>query len=184
MIGIIYYLAANSIRPLQNPPCGKLAQLVGQSGMSGVISGLLTRWVTAQEKALASRQASTAMELWVGGPANTRDHRPEQYWVTFTGRLVGDSEGYSVTQIPRVMVYQTENGRLIVYKTWRETQNPEHGATYEVFSDHEAFSRDPQALDTMWVTGNADEDTHADFTTALQRDIAQALATDLVVRID
>ena len=160
----------------------RAAKFVGQNGMSGVISGLLARWVTAQERALTRHQAE--IELWVGGSADSRDHRPDAYRVAFTGRLVGDSEGYSVAQFPRILVYQTENGKLIVYRTWRETQNPEHGATYEVFSDHEAFNRDPQALDTMWVTGNADEDTQADFTTELQRDVAQALATDLVVRID
>ncbi|MEO2194814.1 MAG: hypothetical protein ABGY72_01825 [bacterium] len=162
----------------------RAATLVGQGGMSGVIADLLARWVTAQEKAQTRRQEATETVLWVGGPANDREHSPAEYRVAFLGRLVGDSEGHSVTQIPRVHVYQIESGRLVVYRTWLETQDPDRGATYEVFPDFESLCRNPQALDTRWVTGDPNDDTDADFTRALQREIADTLATDLTVRLD
>lgn len=95
--------------------------------------------------------------------------------VSFPGREVGDSACHSVGQIPRVQVFRTDRGGLIVYKSWQDTPTPQAGATREWFASFDHLDRSPLALDTMWIEGDAERDLNADHTPELKQQITEAL---------
>ena len=167
----------------------KAQKLAGEEGLSGVVHQLLTDWVRRKEAEMEVLRSSDQMhdvQLSVGGTAHeTRDEDGiGAHQIAFTGRLLADSEGFSVAQMPRVQVYQTKSRKLIVYRTWKGTPADESGATYDVYPDYDALSSDPFALQTMWIEGDPDEDAKADYTPELQRKIARALGEDVVIRIN
>ncbi len=160
-------------------------KLAADEGVSGVIHDLLADWVRRKEAEMETEQM-TGVELYVGGSSHEAEHEGDvAERIAFTGRLVADSSGWSVGQLPRLQVYQNDRGKLIVYRTFEDTPSfEESGATYRLYRDYEALTADPVALDTMWIEGTPELDEDADHTTELQREIVKGLRKRVVVRVD
>ena len=82
------------------------------------------------------------VELWVGGDEHEQEHAGEPHHVGFIGRLIADSQGLSIVQMPRIRIYETRNRTLVVYRHWRE------GANYRRYPDVAAL----QKIRTFWET--------------------------------
>src|SRR5436190_1807317 len=57
------------------------------------------------------------VELWVGGDEHEQEHAGEPHHVGFIGRLIADSQGLSVVQMPRIRVYETRSRTLVAYRS-------------------------------------------------------------------
>lgn len=162
----------------------KARQLADNGGLSNVIHKLLVGWVRQREAEMQSEHLAE-IELWVGGEAHEKEQEvAESQRLAFTGRLLADSEGFSVAQLPHLRVFRTKTGKLIVYRSWKGTPSENLGATYRVYQDYEALTADPLALDTMWIEGDEELDRNADHTPELRRELATALGREVVVRVD
>lgn len=159
-------------------------KLAGDDRLSGVVHELLADWVRNKEAEMAGHM--TRVELKVGGSEHQREHEGDvAKRIAFTGRLVADSIGLSVEQLPRLQVFQNDRGKLIVYRTFKRTPFfEESGATYNVYRDFEELTADPRALDTMWIEGSPELDEDADHTPELQQQIVKGLGKPVVVRVD
>ena len=152
-------------------------------------AGYKSESVDTKNRKLIFRQqieATREIELWVGGKRFHDDH--EDYdgplHVAFSGRLLAESEGFSLDAIPEIRVYQTRTGKLVVYRDWRGKLD-EEGATYLTFPDLKALVASPRALDTYWVDGSDGQDgDRPDLSQQLLRQVAEALGEPLVIRID
>ena len=188
------------------------SHLAGHQGLSGVIMRLIANWVADKKKheAMKSGKEFAEIELWVGG--NTAlsadlpdDQIKEDHKIVFTGRLLGSSPRYEDTLVPDLKVYEMKSGRLVVYKAYRDDSiaaDQEDQATYKVFSNFEelqqssVFSEYEKTLDQDWqflgkelsALAEEDEKKFAEKIAAInlqfQRDIANALGAELVIRID
>lgn len=159
--------------------------LAGEDGLSGAISHLLSEWVEKQEAARRQNMGELSeVELWVGGKGHEDEHAREySHHVAFAGRQIAESDGLTVEQSPRIRVYQTKTGKLIVYRDWRDTAK-ELGATYRRYPDVAALKRDPMALRTQWSDDTKDFDERTDLEDRLLRQLADALGEKFVIRID
>ena len=134
----------------------------------------------------------TEVELGVGGQAHAAEHDDDVDRIAFTGRLVADSNDLSIAHSPRVCVYQTHTGKLIVYRSWKGTPAGEaRGATYRDYADYDALTRQPSALGTEslpslgeWMEGTKDENDDARLTKGLRAMLMKALGKPVVVRLD
>jgi len=175
-------------------------RLAGHQGLSGVIMQLIAKWVADKKKheAMSSVKEFAEIELWVGGHPAFEDHK-----IVFTGRLLGRSPRYEDSVVPDVQVYEMKRGRLVVYEAYHELgTDQEYQATYKVFSNIEelqhssVFSDYEKTLDQNWqglgeelrALAGEDEERFAEKIAAInlqfQRDIADALGAELVIRID
>jgi hypothetical protein len=178
------YVANRTIYIRNEDLWSKARDLAGAEGLSNVIQELLARWVRAREAEVAT-ESMTEVDLAVGGEAYEDEHGvTDDQRLAFAGRLVADSNGLSVAQIPRVRVYHTKGGKLIVYRSWKGTPAEHLGATYRVYPNYESLGADRGALDTMWIEGDPERDRKADHTSELRRQVTEALGRDIVVRID
>lgn len=158
--------------------------LAGEQGLSGLIAKLLRDWVQKEE---ARESGADELELWVGGDMYQADHDdPGPLHIAFTGRLIADSEGLARDAIPAIRIYQTRTGKLVAYRDWRGKPGVEGmGATYLTFPDLQALAASPHAVDTYWVTGDAQLDgDRPDLRRRLLRQAAEAMGEPLVIRID
>jgi hypothetical protein len=73
--------------------------------------------------------------------------------IQFEGQLLTDSSGFSLEQLPRIRVYRTVKGRLVVYRTWPSVFSVE--PRYSAYEDLRSLESDGLALATTWIT---DED--------------------------
>ncbi len=186
--------------------------LAGQQGLSEVVAQLLAKWVADKEKqeAMKSGKEFTEIELWVAGNEASSvdlpdDQMKEDHKIVFTGRLIASSPRYEDALVADVDVYQMKSGRLVIYKVYRDdpvAEDQEYQATYKVFSNFEdlrkssVFSDFEKMLDDNYeglgkeLTTLAAEDEEqfvekiAAISLQFQRDIANALGAELVVRID
>jgi hypothetical protein len=165
----------------------KAMSLVGKGGMSALVSDLLDSWIARKEREMTSLQKSVEMrdiELPVDDShSDETEEKIGPHKVVFTGRLLADSAGYSVAQAPRILVYQTQGGKILVYRTFQDSPNAEEGPTFRVYANYEELDRDGLALDTMWIEGDPIEDEGADYTEELQREVARALGQEIVIRV-
>ena len=153
----------------------KAKRLAGHQGFSGVIMQLLARWVADKEKqeAMKSGKKFTEIELWVGGDHHRSWHPKDpierNYKVAFTGRLLDSTEGQvsDITESgirtlrnrsinPLVEVYEMSDGKLAVYRDFREVLSTE-GATCLIYPHFKALCRDQAALETQWDITQEDE---------------------------
>lgn len=129
------------------------------------LSALVERALRAELSADTSEQRFSLQVRSEGQPDEVVQR------VEFFGRLLLDSESYSVGQLPRLRVYQTSKGRLVVYRTWPEGFRLE--PTFLVFEDLNALESDPGALATTWITESDPfgerEDLTPQFAKALRR---------------
>ena len=156
--------------------------LAGSEGLSGLIHDLLRTWVQKKEAEMESVRRSEQMreyDIVVVPPAHDLSAR-----VVFTGRLLGDSQGFSVGQLPRIQVFETKGRKLVVYRSWKGTSANDQGATYQVYRDYEELAKDRKALDTMWIEGDVNLDRDADHSDELQQQVANALGKELIIRLD
>lgn len=190
------------------------SRLAGHQGLSGVIMRLLAKWVADKKRheSMKSGKEFAEIELWVGGNTARSADLPddqiiEDHKIVFTGRLVGSSPRYKdpVVRVPDLEVFKMKSGRLIVYKVERDyslAADQECQATYKVFSNFEelqqssVFSDYEKMLDEKWqglgreLEALAEEDDGkfkekiAAINLQFQRDIANALGAELVIRID
>ena len=186
------------------------SHLAGHQGLSGVIMRLIAKWVAdkKQHEAMNSVKEFAEIELWVGGYTApsvrpTDDKIEEDHKIVFTGRFLGGSPRYEDSSVPNLSVYQMKSGRLVVYEAYHDYgTDQEYQATYKVFSNVEelqhssVFSDYEKTLDQNWeglgeelrALAAEDEKQFAEKIAAInlqfQRDIADALAAELVIRID
>jgi len=119
------------------------------------------------------------VELWVGGDEHEQEHAGEPHHVGFIGRLIADSQGLSIVQMPRIRIYETRNRTLVVYRHWRE------GANYRRYPDVTALQNDFTALKTLWLDdGGKDFTERPDLEEKLLRHVADSLREKFVLRID
>ena len=153
----------------------KAKRLAGHQGFSGVIMQLLARWVADKEKqeAMKSGKKFTEIELWVGGDHHRSWHPKDpierNYKVAFTGRLLDSTEG-EVSDItesgirtlrnrsinPLVEVYEMSDGKLAVYRDFREVLFTE-GATCLIYLDFKKLCQNQAALQTQWEITQKDD---------------------------
>jgi hypothetical protein len=155
--------------------------LAGGEGLSSVIADLLADWVRRRE-ALGNL---SEFELWVGGRGHEEQHgsaRP--LFVGFKGRYIADNFGSSFEQMPKIHVYQTTTGALVVYRDWRDTAGREWGATYLRFQDFQSLQRHPTALQTTSIDAKGDLQEDLDIESEVLQTVADALGQRFVVRID
>ena len=102
--------------------------------------------------------------------------------IEFEGQLVTDSAGFSVEQLPRIRVYRTVKGRLVVYRTWPSVfgMTP----TFSVYTDLRGLESDPQALTTCWITEDDPLGERADLTHGLRQALRKTIARRSAVSID
>jgi len=118
------------------------------------------------------------VELWVGGDEHEQEHAGEPHHVGFIGRLIADSQGLSVVQMPRIRVYETRSRTLVVYRHWRE------GANYRRYPDVAALQNDFTALKTLWLDDKGRDFTERpDLEERLLRGVTDALRERFVLRI-
>ena len=118
------------------------------------------------------------VELWVGGDEHEQEHAGEPHHVGFIGRLIADSQGLSIVQMPRIRVYETRSRTLVVYRHWRE------GANYRRYPDVAALQNDGTALKTLWLDDEGrDFIERPDLEEKLLRGVADALRERFVLRI-
>jgi hypothetical protein len=157
-------------------------KLAGDEGLSGVIHTMLRAWVKQKEaemQSLKRTEEMTEYAISVGPEAHEIPAR-----LVFTGRLLADSRGFSVGQLPRIQVFEMKDRRLVVYRSWHDTPAESQGATYKVFRDYEELARTVDALDTMWIDGNFQRDQQANHSPELKEQIAAALGKELIIRLD
>ena len=125
------------------------------------------------------------IELWVGGDMYQKDHDDVgPLHVAFTGRLIAESDGLALDALPKIRVYQTRTGKLVVYRDWRGSVVDDAGATYLEFPDLKALVASPSALGTLWIDGSGNADARPDLDRQLLRHTAAGLREKLVIRID
>jgi len=159
-------------------------ELAGDEGLSGIVSDLLRDWVQRKEtqRLAPGSEEMQEIRLWVGGTEHEDPQNLGSHYIALTGRLIADSEGYSLDQVPRVKVYETKARQLVVYRSWLDTVSAKsQGATYTVYRDYEDLERNRWALDTAWI--EFDKEEFGDHTLVLMRDIARALGRELVIRL-
>jgi hypothetical protein len=160
----------------------KAKRFAGDEGLSGVVHELLRTWIKRKEAEMDSFRRSGEMhehELFVGPQAHELEAR-----VVFTGRLLVDSVGFSVGQVPRVQVFETKARQLLVHRTWNDTSGSDQGATYQVYGGYEQLMRDRSALNTMWLDGDPERDRDADYSDQFEQQLASALGKEMIIRID
>ena len=162
-------------------------RLAGSVGISAVIADLVRQWVAdklKEEQAKPKETEMTETPLWVGGSV-ANDGDLGDHHVAFTGRMVADSADYSLAQIPRVRVFQTRAGKLLVHRDWTSTPINE-GAMYTIFDSFEALEQDALALQMDWVDASESGDDPGVRTAPPQfmRDLARSLGKPVIVRID
>lgn len=102
--------------------------------------------------------------------------------IEFQGQLITDSAGFSVEQLPRIRVYRTVNGRLVVYRTWPSVF--QLAPSYSVYSDLGGLESDSQSLATSWITEADPRGDQADLTPDLLRSLRKALARRSAIAVD
>lgn len=186
------------------------SRLAGHQGLSGVIMRLIAKWVADKKRheAMDSVKEFAEIELWVGGTTApsvrlTDNQIEEDHKIVFTGRLLGSSPRYEDSCVPDVQVYEMKSGRLVVYEAYHDYgTDQENQATYKVFANVEklqhssVFSDYEKTLNENWqglgkeLNALAAEDEKkfvekiAAINLQFQRDIADALGAELVIRID
>lgn len=186
------------------------SRLAGHQGLSGVIMRLIAKWVADKKRheAMNNVKVFAEIELWVGGYTTPSvrlidNQIEEDHKIVFTGRLLGSSPRYEDTSVPHVQVYEMKSGRLLVYEAFHDFgTDQEIQATYKVFSNVEelqhssVFSDYEKTLDQNWeglgeelrTVAAENEKRFADEIAAInlqfQRDVADALGAELVVRIE
>ena len=93
-----------------------------------------------------------------------------------------DSSGFSVEQLPRIRVYQTAGGRLVVYRTWPAVFGS--APMFTVYGDLASLESDPQALATTWITEQDPLGERSDLTADLLRSVKRAIVRKTSVSID
>jgi hypothetical protein len=149
----------------------------GSQGLSSLVEQAVRQHLDRQEPL-----TGTGVQTFVL-PVATDDESGEMgHSIEFQGQLVVDSEGFSLEQLPRVRVYRTVKGRLVVYRTW-----PPHfqfASSYSLYSDIEKLESDPLALSTMWITDEDMLGEHADLTPRLARALRKSLSREAIIVID
>jgi hypothetical protein len=102
--------------------------------------------------------------------------------IEFHGGLVTDSSGFSVEQLPRIRVYRTAAGRLVVYRTWPSVFGLP--PTFAVYGDFRSLESDPHALATTWITEQDPLGERSDLTPDLRHSLKRALARQTALSID
>ena len=116
----------------------------GPNGLSSLVERAIRQYLDHQEP-----PSGDALKKFVLPVTHAGGEDVEQS-IEFQGRLLIDSAGFSVEQLPRIRVYRTIAGRFVVYRTW-----PPHfdlASSYSICPDLEGLEADPQALDTIWIT--------------------------------
>lgn len=102
--------------------------------------------------------------------------------IEFHGRLIADSAGFSVEQLPRIRVYRTARGRLVVYRTWPSVFGLP--PTFTVYEDFRSLESDRHALATTWLTEHDPLGERSDLTDDVLRSLRKALARQTALSID
>jgi hypothetical protein len=149
----------------------------GRQGLSSMVERALRRYL--DEEAMEASAGGRRLVLPVGG--NERGDDMEQR-IEFEGELLADSRGLSVEQLPRLRVFRTARGRLVVYRTW-----PAHFAcapSHAVYPDFDALVRAGGALGTTWITADDPFGEESDLGPAFVGAIRDALRRRPAVRVD
>ena len=150
----------------------------GPHGLSSLVERAVRQYLDHQEPPSGDALKKFVLPVTHAGGENVEQN------IEFQGRLLIDSEGFSVEQLPRVRVYRTTAGRFVVYRTW-----PPHfdlASSYSIYPDLEGLEADPQALDTMWITEHdmRGEQEHPDLTSDILRELRKTVRRDTNVSID
>ena len=114
----------------------------GDQGLSSLVEQALRQHLGHLEA--SADEGSRKFKLPIGNEGNMVNS------IEFEGQLVADSSGFSLEQLPRIRIYRTVNGRLVVYRTWPQTFRVE--PSYSSYPDLEGLRKDPRVLATTWIT--------------------------------
>lgn len=148
----------------------------GNQGLSSLVERALRQHL---QEAESDRERRFTLPVGADDDAEAGElaHRIE-----FEGRQVADSSGFSVEQLPRIRVYRTANGRLVVYRTWPSVFGL--SPTFTVYGDLRSLESDPHALATTWITEDDPLGERFDLAPALLRSLKKALAHRTALSID
>ena len=116
----------------------------GSQGLSSFVERAIRQYLDRQEPMPNERAQKFVLSVKPEGDGEEMTEHIE-----FQGQLMVDSKGFSLEQIPRIRIYRTEKGRLVLYRSY---PFPGMSPLYTVYSDFESLARDKPALDTMWIT--------------------------------
>ena len=146
----------------------------GDQGLSSLVEQALRQHLGHLEA--SADEGSRKFKLPIGNEGNMVNS------IEFEGQLVADSSGFSLEQLPRIRIYRTVNGRLVVYRTWPQTFRVE--PSYSSYPDLEGLRKDPRALATTWITESDRYGDETNLTPQLLGELQTALARPSVIRID
>lgn len=152
-------------------------KLAGNQGLSSLVERALREYLDQQEPAPGAGNRTIVL------PVAAEDGDGEMaHSIEFGGRLLVDSQPLSLEQLPRIRVYRTLAGRLVVYRTWPPVFGFE--PTYSVYRDLEGLEADARALTAMWITEDDPRGEHTDLAPQFTKQLRKALGRRPVIFID
>jgi hypothetical protein len=152
-------------------------KLAGNQGLSSLVERSLREYLDRQEPAPGPGNRTIVLPLAAEEGDGEMAHSIE-----FEGRLLVDSEPLSLEQLPRIRVYRTVGGRLVVYRTWPPVLG--FAPTYSVYPDLEGLEADARALTAMWITDDDPRGEHTDLAPQFMKQLRRAVAPRRVIPID
>src|SRR6266496_2388631 len=151
-------------------------ELGGPQGLSSLAERAIRQYLDRQETASGDAVRKFVLPITEGGDEAMHES------IEFQGRLLIDSKGFSLEQLPRVRVYRTTAGRFVVYRTWPILF--QLAPSYSVYSDLEGVEADPRALDTIWITEHDRRGEHTDLSSDIVKALRKAAGRRAVISID
>lgn len=149
----------------------------GNQGLSSLVEQALRQHLQEPE-----HDGDRRFVLPVGVADGGEEEDELAHRIEFHGRLVTDSSGFSVEQLPRIRVYRTAGGRLVVYRTWPSVFGLP--PTFTVYGDLASLESDPHALATTWIAQGDPLGERSDLTPDLLHSLKRALARQTSLSID
>jgi len=150
----------------------------GNQGLSALVEQALRQHLQEPTEHEADRRF--VLPVGVADGDATEDELAHR--IEFHGRLIADSAGFSVEQLPRIRIYRTARGRLVVYRSWPSVFGLP--PTFTVYEDLPNLESDRHALATTWITEQDPLGERSNLTDDLLRSLRKALVRQNAVSID
>lgn len=152
----------------------------GSQGLSAFVEQILRQHLQEPTEQDANRHFVLTVGIADDEEEEEEDELVQR--IEFEGRLIADSSGFSVEQLPRIRVYRTVRGRLVVYRSWPAVFGLP--STYTVHADLRSLESDRNDLRTVWITDDDPLGERSDCTQQLLRSLKRSLARQTALSID
>jgi hypothetical protein len=149
----------------------------GRQGLSALVERAVRRYLQEPEP---DEEEVRRYVLPVGTNGSEGDEMSQS--IEFRGRLLVDSAGFSVEQLPRLRVYQAERERLLVYRTWPEAFGLQ--PSFSVYANLDQLRSDRLGLDATWITEDDSLGEHTDLTPDFLESVQKALRRPRSMSVD